>query len=46
MIDSSFNEERLILTIFLHLENQILKVFKGKYLEEPFLINVFHALTR
>ena len=46
MIDSSFNEERLILMIFLHLEKQILKVFKGKYLEEPFLINVFHALTR
>ena len=48
IIDSSFNEERLILMIYLHLEKQILKVLKDKYLylEEPFLINVFKSLTR
>ena len=46
IIDSSFNEERLILMIYLHLKKQILGELDGNYLTKPFLKHVFNSLTR
>ena len=46
MIDSSFNEERLLLIIYLILEKEILKSSSDKYLTNSFLVNIFQSLTR
>ena len=46
IIDYSFNEDRLIMMIYLLLEKYILKSSSDIYLKDPFLIKVFKSLTR
>lgn len=46
IIDCSFNEDRLMLMIYLLLEKKFLETSPDSYLTDPFLINVFKSLTR
>ena len=44
--NNSFNEDRLILLIYLLLEKQIRNPFPDIYLKDSFILNIFKSLTR